>query len=136
MRTTRYPEWFRRTYRYRELVGFVSNWQDAKDWKGIPNPEIRMGILHLDRGAVYPFHFHPAPELYHVLSGTAEWTLGGETFVARPGTTIHTPPSVHHKMRNIGDDTLELMYIWWAPGGDAGVLNTPSSMGDGWDPPK
>lgn len=138
MHTNRYPEWFRKTYRYRELVGRISNWQDASaaDWKGVPNAEIRMGVLHFDRGAIYPFHFHPAPELYYVIRGTAEWTVGTDTFVAKPGTAIHTPPNAHHRMVNIGDETLEVLYVWWAPGGDSKVLNVPSSMGEGWDRPK
>ncbi len=138
MTTSRYPEWFRKTYRYRELVGWISNWQDAQAaaWKGIANAEIRMGVLHLDRGSVYPFHFHPAPELYYVLRGIAEWTVGAETFGATPGTAIHTSPNVHHRMRNTGDTTLELLYVWWAPGGDSQVLNVPSSMGEGWNLPK
>jgi quercetin dioxygenase-like cupin family protein len=136
MTTNRYPEWFRRTYRYKELVGWISNWQDvrAAEWKGVAHPEIRMGVLHLDRGAVYPFHFHPAPELYYVIRGTAEWTVGTDTFRATPGTAIHAPPNAHHKMVNVGSETLELLYVWWAPGGDSTVLNAPSSMGHGWNP--
>jgi quercetin dioxygenase-like cupin family protein len=135
MTTNRYPEWFRRTYRYKELVGWLSNWQDAGGaaWKGVPNAEVRMGVLHLDRGAIYPRHFHPAPELYYVVRGTAEWTVGAETFRATPGTAIHAPPNALHQMVNVGSGTLELLYFWWAPGGDSTILSVPSSMGPGWD---
>ena len=135
MTTTRYPEWFRKTYRYRELVGSISSWQDGKaaEWKGIPHREIRMGVLNFDRGAIYPAHYHPAPELYYVIRGTAKWTVGDQSFVARPGTAIHTPPNAHHRLENVGDETLEALYIWWAPGGDAAVLNVASAMGEGWN---
>jgi quercetin dioxygenase-like cupin family protein len=137
MTTARYPDWFRKTYRYKELVGWVSDWQSAKAsaWKGVPNPEIRMGFLELDPGATYPFHAHPAPELYYVMHGTARWTVGNETFVARPGTAVNTPPNTRHSMINIGPDTLELLYVWWAPGGNRSVLDTPSKMLEGWDHP-
>ena len=135
--TKRYPDWFRRTYRYKELVGWVSNWQDVKaaDWKGVPNPEVRMGFLELDPGATYPFHAHPAPELYYVIRGTARWTVGNETFLARSGTAVHTPPNTRHQMINTGPDTLELLYVWWAPGGKRDVLDTASTMLEGWDHP-
>ena len=137
--TNRYPEWFRKTYRYKELVGGVSAWQSmAGEWKGIPHAEIRMGTLQLDRGAIYPFHAHPAPELYFVIRGQAKWTVGDETFTATPGTAIHAPPNTRHQMINTGPETLELLFIWWAPGGDARVLDIASRMLDGWDhpPPK
>ena len=135
--TNRYPEWFRKTYRYKELVGVVSNWQSlAGDWKGIPHGEIRMGVLQLDRGGIYPFHSHPAPELYFVLQGIAEWTVGHETFTATTGTAIHTPPNIRHQMINTGPETLELLFVWWAPGGDNAVLDVPSKMLEGWDRPQ
>lgn len=134
--TNRYPEWFRQTYRYKELVGWVSNWQSvAGEWKGIPNRDIRMGILQLDTGAIYPFHAHPAPELYYVISGTAEWTVGDTTFTAKPGTAIHTPPNTRHQMVNRGPELLELLFVWWAPGGDRAVLDVASKMLEGWDRP-
>jgi len=135
--TKRYPEWFRKTYRYKELVGWVSNWQAVGgEWRGIPNPEIRLGILQLDPGAIYPFHAHPAPELYYVISGSAEWTVGTETFTARRGTAIHTPPNTRHQMINTGSEKLELLFVWWAPGGDPKVLDIPSKMLEGWDRPE
>ncbi|GAC1695549.1 MAG: hypothetical protein NVS9B3_13650 [Gemmatimonadaceae bacterium] len=133
--TNRYPEWFRKAYRYKELVGWVSNWQDvkARDWKGVPNRDIRMGYLQIDSGTTYPFHAHPAPELYYVIRGTAQWTVGNETFSATPGTAIYARPNTRHQMINTGDGTLELLYVWYAPGGNREVLEIPSAMLDGWD---
>lgn len=135
--TNRYPDWFRRVYRYKELVGSLSSWQStAGAWRGIPHREIRMGTLHLDPGGVYPAHAHPAPELYYVVSGRARWTVGGETFDVRPGSAVHTPPDVEHRIVNTGEATLELLYVWWAPGGDASALDVPSRMTSGWDTPQ
>lgn len=135
MTTSRYPDWFRRTYRYKELVGWHSDWQaiQAGEWRGVPNPEIRLGFLELDPGAIYPFHKHPAPELYYVIRGTAQWTVGNDTFAVRPGTAIHTPPNTRHQVINTGSDTLQLLYVWWAPGGNRAVLDVPSTMLEGWD---
>jgi quercetin dioxygenase-like cupin family protein len=132
--TKLYPEWFRNTYRYKELVGSVSTWQSiGGEWRGVHNPEIRMGALQLDAGAIYPFHAHPAPELYYVIKGTAEWTVGDETFVARSGTAVYTPSNTRHQMINTGAEKLELLFVWWAPGGDRSVLDLPSKMLEGWD---
>lgn len=61
--------------------------------------------------------------------------MGDSTFAARPGTAIHTPPGARHRVINTGRDTLELLYVWWAPGGDTAVLNVASKMLEGWTPP-
>jgi quercetin dioxygenase-like cupin family protein len=39
-----------------------------------PQSDVLMGMLELAPGATYPAHRHPAPELYYVMSGTAQWT--------------------------------------------------------------
>jgi mannose-6-phosphate isomerase-like protein (cupin superfamily) len=76
------------------------------------------GELELKAGGFYPAHHHPAPEIYYVLSGEAEWTVGDQTFMARPGMSIYHPALKLHKMHNKGTETLRVIYFWWAPGGD------------------
>ena len=51
------------------------------------------------------------------------------------GAAIHTPPNTPHRMINTGPGRLELLYVWWAPGGDRGVLDVASTMLEGWDRP-
>jgi mannose-6-phosphate isomerase-like protein (cupin superfamily) len=133
--TARYPEWFRKKYRYKELIGWVSDWMSptGRVWKGVPNQDVRLGVLQVDPGTTYPFHQHPAPELYFVMKGTAQWTVGTETFEARAGTAVYTPPNTRHQMKNLGSDTLQLLYVWYAPGGQRAVLDSASKMLEGWE---
>src|SRR2546425_11101671 len=70
----------------------------------------------------YPAHAHPAPEIYFVMSGTAEWTVGEETFTAEPGTAIYHPSQVLHRMVNTGTAPLRAVWFWWAPAGHHDVL--------------
>ena len=79
---------------------FTSGWRD-----------VLMGMLELAPRATYPAHKHPAPELYYVMSGTADWTVGGETFAAGPGTAIYHPPNTPHRMVNTGDEVLRTVYM-------------------------
>jgi quercetin dioxygenase-like cupin family protein len=73
---------------------------------------IAMGVLILGPGRLYPDHNHPAAEIYHVLSGTADWSRDGGAFAPQPpGTAIHHAPWVRHAMR-IGDETLFALYGW------------------------
>lgn len=112
-----YSEELWKVYRYKPLV------RDALvDWKGIAHDDVRMGLQELDPGAAYPTHHHPSPEIYVVLSGRAQWTLGEKSFVANPGTAVYTPPDTKHRIENTGTTPLRWLYFWWAPGGDVSVF--------------
>ena len=116
-----YPEELRKVYRYKPLIG--------GSWSGvIPHDDVFMGVLELAPKATYPAHQHPAPEIYYVISGKAEWSVDDETFVVESGAAIHHPPNASHRMVNIGDDVLRLVYFWWAPGGNQEVLKVGSSL--------
>jgi quercetin dioxygenase-like cupin family protein len=81
-----------------------------------------MGVLDLDPGGYYPAHAHPAPEIYFILSGMAKWTVGDETFTAKPGMAIYHAANIPHRMVNKGSETLKTIWFWWAPDGRAEVL--------------
>ena len=81
-----------------------------------------MGILELEAGGYYPLHSHPSPEIYFILSGTAEWTVGDETFIATPGMAIYHASNVPHRMVNQGTEPLRTVWFWWAPDGSKDVL--------------
>jgi quercetin dioxygenase-like cupin family protein len=113
-----YPDELRRTCRWKSLVGNGANWIG-----GIPQKDVVMGILELDAGGYYPAHAHPAPELYYVTAGEAEWTVGEETFTARPGAAIYHAAHTPHRMVNKGSEPLRAIWFWWAPDGSAEVLS-------------
>ena len=111
------PDLLRDVYRYKTLLGNA----DA------PSPGAAMGVLELMPGT-YPFHEHPAPEIYYVVRGRASWTVGKRTFEAREGTAIYHAPNARHRMVNRGRQPLLAVWFWWAPGGDARVLRKPSRL--------
>lgn len=123
--TRSYPAELRRIYRYKALIG-GGEWYPS--WRGIPLPDILTGTLELDPGGYYPLHRHPAPEIYYVMSGKAKWTVGKETFLAKPGTAIYHAPKAVHRMVNIGKEKLKTFWIWWAPGGNTKVLKVGSRL--------
>lgn len=119
--SAQYPEELRRVYRYKALIGGARPGVIAQD-------EVLMGVLELAPGAVYPGHAHPSPEIYYVMSGTARWTVGSDTFIAEAGTAVYTPPNTLHRMINTGDELLRTVYFWWAPEGKRDVLNVGSKL--------
>lgn len=116
-----YPDELRKVYRYKALIG-------GSRPGVIPQDDVLMGVLELAPGAIYPGHAHPSPEIYYVMSGSASWTVGKETFTAEPGTGIYHPSDTLHRMANIGDDVLRVVYFWWAPGGNREVLKIGSKL--------
>ena len=69
------------------------------------------GFTLLGKNTFYPAHYHPATELYVVLSGHAEWTLDGVSKVRNPGEFILHPSNHVHSMR-ISDEPLLALYTW------------------------
>lgn len=50
-------------------------------------------------GAAYPRHQHPEEQLVHVLSGTLQLELGGETLALAAGDLVHVAGGVPHGAR-------------------------------------
>ncbi len=109
------------------LLPWKYNYQPRKD---LPNPELKMawgeiigpeapfpdrryclGFTLIAPNSLYPIHRHPAIELYHVISGTAEWTLNGAAKKHAPGTFILHPSNAAHSMRTF-DEPLLALYTW------------------------
>ena len=113
-----YPEALRKVVRWKTLIG-----GNGADWLGaVPQKDVIFGVLDLDPGGYYPSHAHPAPEIYFILSGSAEWTVGDETFIAEPGMAIYHASNTPHRMVNRGAAPLHTIWFWWAPDGRAAVL--------------
>lgn len=56
-------------------------------------------------------HWHPYPETWVVLEGTARITVGGEALVAGAGDTATGPAFVPHGFTNVGDGVLKIIGI-------------------------
>ncbi|KIP92953.1 cupin [Microbacterium sp. MEJ108Y] len=56
-------------------------------------------------------HWHPYPETWVVLEGTARITVGDETIVASAGDTATGPAFVPHCFTNVGEGMLRIIGI-------------------------
>ena len=107
---------FTQAFRYKMLIGAYAQ---------VKAPNVFFGEAEFAPGAIYVGHSHPAPEIYYVISGEAEWTVDGHTFKATPGTAIYTRPNGVHRMVNTGDEVLKTVWMWW---GNSRVLDQPSKV--------
>lgn len=104
--------------RWKTLVGGIEGGQ-------IEQRDIQFGLWELAPRATYHGHKHLAPEVYYILGGRAQWTVGEDSREVSAGTTIYTQPGQVHKMVNLGDEPVQAIWLWWAPGGDAEVFKAP-----------
>jgi quercetin dioxygenase-like cupin family protein len=64
-----------------------------------------------------PDHVHfNQEEVFYILEGTYELTVGGRTTTAAPGTIVFIPRNVVHRFTNVGATTA-CMLDWSLPGG-------------------
>jgi mannose-6-phosphate isomerase-like protein (cupin superfamily) len=59
--------------------------------------------------ATVPHHHAVTEEIYYILSGSAEMTIGDETRPVGPGDAIAIPPGARHTIRNTGP--AELVFL-------------------------
>lgn len=61
--------------------------------------QLTFGHLVLEAGALLPEHHHPHEQWTHVLEGSLEFTLDGETQIMTPGISVYIPSDVRHHAR-------------------------------------
>ncbi|WP_120501991.1 dimethylsulfonioproprionate lyase family protein [Roseovarius sp. EL26] len=80
--------------------------------------DIRAFVVYQPAGFHYPWHHHPAEEIYMVVAGEAEFHLEGENpQTLRPGDTAFHPSNAPHAL--ITRDHPVMAYVLWR-----GDLNT------------
>jgi len=99
----------------------IVNHRDATPFTTVDGSTIRELLAHrnssirnqslaearLAVGAATSSHHHAVTEeIYYILSGSAEMTLGEETRGVGPGDAIAIPPGLRHTIRNTGGEEL------------------------------
>ena len=59
------------------------------------------GHITLEEGAILPEHNHIHEQWTHVLDGTLEFTLDGETRIMTSGISVYIPSDVRHSARAV-----------------------------------
>ncbi|WP_144379402.1 quercetin 2,3-dioxygenase [Mesorhizobium amorphae] len=91
-------------------------------------------------GSGPPLHVHAdAAEVFYVLSGELDITVGDKSYRAGPGDTVYVPPNVPHQFRNNGLHTARQL-LMYTPAGfekfflEAGQEATPGTLPPAFDP--
>ena len=78
-----------------------------------------------------PDHVHfRQEEMFFIVKGAYELTVGGQTSTAGPGTIVFIPRNVVHRFKNVGD-TAACMLDWSLPGGQDHYFKAISDLAAG-----
>ena len=74
-------------------------------WKGrfFNSENMTFGYYSVEAGASIHEHSHPNEEVWHVIEGEHEVSIGGQTQVAGPGFVAVVPPNTLHSVRALSD---------------------------------
>ena len=77
-----------------------------------------MGYVTLrPNGGQVPWHNQEQEEVYFVLEGTGEMSLGAGRQIMTSGQVVYIPPGVFHQLTNVGKEPLRMIYCY-GPAGD------------------
>ena len=72
-----------------------------------PGAAQTVGLGHIHPGRGNPVHYHPnCEEVLHVLGGTGQHSLNGESVELKAGMTIRIPIGVKHNLTNTGTEPI------------------------------
>ncbi len=87
--------------------------------------DLAIGFLVIGPGKLYPEHYHPAVELYHVVAGTPDWQVDDGPWLAQPaGSFIFHRSMAIHAMRT-NERPLLALYAWLGDLGTSAKLGRP-----------
>ncbi len=79
---------------------------------GLPVGQFAMGQSTLYPGGRVPLHHHGNEEVYVILRGSGEITVGSETIAVGTGSAVYLPPDVPHELRNTSAEDLILLWAY------------------------
>lgn len=75
---------------------------------------------------VVNMHYHARHwEVFYLLDGQIEWTVGGETHLMHPGDVAYVPPNTSHKVHVAGGRDANILFIQ-GPGGYEATVDIPN----------
>lgn len=74
------------------------------------------GIVRIQPGGSVPLHKHAQEEIYYILNGTVEMTVGTETERIEGIAMIYMPSGAPHHLVNVCDEEVQMLFVY-APAG-------------------
>jgi mannose-6-phosphate isomerase-like protein (cupin superfamily) len=79
---------------------------------GLPVQQFAAGQSTVYPGGGVPLHRHSNEEVYVILRGSGEMTVGEERVAVTAGSAVYLPPGTPHALRNTGGEDLILLWVY------------------------
>lgn len=77
---------------------------------------LSMGLNITEVGSMIPDHFHEKEEeCMFLISGKARFIIEGLEFDLEPETAFYAPPGMTHRIVNVGDEPLKILWVYSPP---------------------
>jgi quercetin dioxygenase-like cupin family protein len=86
-------------------------WKTLIDGDATGSRALTFGVARLEPGEALHEHHHDQAEVYLVLAGAVEVTIGGATRPARAGCAVFIPGGARHACRNPGPAEARFAYV-------------------------
>lgn len=83
----------------------------------LPSERFTMGYVVMQPGGEVPGHTHMQEEVYFLLEGQGQITVGETVYEMTPLSAVYIPPDTYHHLVNTGAAELKFVFTY-APGGE------------------
>ena len=91
----------------------AGRWTRVLTGEGKIKPEkFMMGFVVIYPGGKVPLHEHENEEVYTVLKGAGEMTIGDSVRSISAVSAVYIPPGLPHSLVNTGREELEMMFVY------------------------
>ncbi|MGA0794166.1 MAG: cupin domain-containing protein [Ilumatobacteraceae bacterium] len=89
-------------------------WWELIGGDTMPTKELVVGIAEVPVGVQRPSrgHTHEPAEVYYIVSGRGEVLVDDVTYPVARGDAVWIPPNAEHVAYNVGDEPLQLLYVF------------------------
>jgi mannose-6-phosphate isomerase-like protein (cupin superfamily) len=70
------------------------------------------GFVVIDPGGKVPEHEHEQEEVYYILQGRGEMTVGSQSEILEAVSAVYIPPGQMHALKNNGEDELHMLFVY------------------------
>jgi mannose-6-phosphate isomerase-like protein (cupin superfamily) len=87
-------------------------WRTLFSKGATPSNGMTCGVTELGPGEWLGLHRHAPPEIYYVVAGAGLVSLDGAEIPVKPGSAVFIPGMAEHGIRQTGNETLRLFYVF------------------------
>lgn len=79
----------------------------------LPHVPFELSQFTIEVGGYSPDESHPESEIWIINSGCGKLTYNNKSYNLKSGDVVKFSPDITHTVKNVGEDPLSVISIWW-----------------------